>query len=108
MSYNVSSIALFDRQAKRLAKKYPSFKRDLAAFSLTLATDPAQGTPLGNNFYKVRFAIESKGKGKSGGARILTYLKVTAETVFLASIYDKSEKATLSDKELDEIFKLIP
>jgi hypothetical protein len=108
MSYNVSSIPLFDKQAKRLAKKYPSFKSDLAMLFESLANDPTQGAPLGNNFYKVRLPIESKQKGKSGGARVITYVKVTAETVFLASIYDKSERSTISDKELQQIFKLIP
>lgn len=108
MSYNVSSIPLFDKQAKRLAKKYPSFRNDLAGLLKSLADEPEQGVSLGNNFYKVRLAVESKGKGKSGGTRVVTYLKVTAETVFLAYVYDKSEKSTISDKELQQIFKLIP
>lgn len=108
MSYNISSIPLFDKQAKRLAKKYPSLKKDLTELIESLANNPEQGTALGNSFYKIRLAIASKGKGKSGGARVITYVKVTADTVFLASIYDKSEKSTISDKELQQIFKLIP
>lgn len=108
MSYNISSIPLFDKQAKRLAKKYPSFKKDLAQFLESLADNPEQGTALGNNFYKIRLSVTSKGKGKSGGARIVTYVKITATTVFLTSIYDKSEKNTITDKELEQIFKAIP
>ncbi len=60
---------------------------------------------MGNNFYKIRLAITSKGKGKSGGARVITYIKITDETVFLTSIYDKSEKNTITDVELKQIFK---
>jgi hypothetical protein len=108
MSYNISSIPLFDKQAKRLAKKYPSLKKDLTELLESLADNPEQGTALGNSFYKIRLAIASKGKGKSGGARVITYVKITADTIFLTSIYDKSEKNTISDKELEQIFKIIP
>ena len=108
MSYKVSSIPLFDKQAKRLAKKYPSLKNDLEGLFASLTLEPKQGKSLGNNFYKIRLAIASKGRGKSGGARVITYIKVVETTVFLASIYDKSEKSTITDKELEQIFKLIP
>jgi hypothetical protein len=63
---------------------------------------------LANNFYKVRLAIASKGKGKSGGARVITYVKIIQTTIYLASIYDKSEKSTITEKELQEIFNHIP
>ncbi len=108
MSYSVSTIPLFDKQAKRLAKKYPSLKVDLAELFNSLTEDPRQGVALANNFYKIRLAISSKGKGKSGGARVITYVKITQTTVFLASIYDKSQKSTITEKELQEIFSLIP
>lgn len=108
MSYKVSSIPLFDKQAKRLAKKYPSIKNDLAELIESLAHEPKQGKSLGNNFYKIRLAIASKGKGKSGGARVITYLKIVESTVFLTSIYNKSAKSTITNKELELIFKLIP
>ena len=107
MSYNISSIPLFDKQAKRLAKKYPSLKRDLAGLIEKLTHDPEQGTPLGNGFYKIRLVIASKGKGKSGGARVITFVKVARNTVYLTSIFDKSAKSTITDKELEQIFKLI-
>jgi len=108
MNYKISSIPLFDRQAKRLAKKYPSFKSDLAELIKSLTIEPEQGKKLGNNFYKIRLAISSKGKGKSGGARVITFLKVTATTVYLSAIYDKSAKSTITDIELEQIFKSIP
>ena len=108
MNYSVASLPLFDKQAKRLAKKYPSFKKDLSALVKNIEADPIQGTPLGGNFYKLRFAISSKAKGKSGGARVITYVKIYKATVYLTSIYDKSDKSTITDKELEQIFKQIP
>ena len=108
MSYNVFSIPLFDNQAKRLSKKYPSFKDDLADLIESIASKPIQGKALGNNFYKIRLAISSKGKGKSGGARVITFVKLMQSTVYLTSIYDKSEKVGFTGKELELIFKQIP
>jgi mRNA-degrading endonuclease RelE of RelBE toxin-antitoxin system len=108
MSYKVDTIFVFDKQAKRLSKKYPSLKSDLSVLIDSLVEEPEQGKPLGNNFYKIRLAIGSKNKGKSGGARIIAYIKITATTVYLTSIYDKGEKSTITDKELTVIFKLIP
>ncbi len=108
MSYNVSTIPLFDKQVKRLSKKYPSIKKDLAKLIDLLSQDPKQGNDLGNSFYKIRLAIGSKGKGKSGGARVITFLKIANDLVYLTSIFDKSEKSTITDKELEDIFKLIP
>jgi len=108
MNFKIESISLFDKQAKKLARKYPSLKHELADLITTLATDPVQGKSLGNGFYKIRIAIGSKGKGKSGGGRVVTFVKVKEEFVYLTSIYDKSAKASISDKELEEVFKLIP
>jgi len=71
MSYEVRTIAPFDRQLKRLAKKYPSIKSEIAALVSSLRVDPLQGSAIGNGTYKVRLAIRSKGKGRSGGARLI-------------------------------------
>lgn len=108
MNYKVRTIPLFDKQAKRLSKKYPSLKNDLSKLILRLQANPKEGTSLGNGFYKVRLQIISKGKGKSGGGRVITYLKLIAGIVYLSSIYDKGEKDTISTSELVEIFKEIP
>lgn len=107
MSYNVLTIPPFDKQLKRLAKKYPSLKNEFAELLESLEQEPEQGTNLGNNCYKIRIAIASKGKGKSGGARVITNFVIAEETVFLISIYDKSEKENLTDKELDELLKFV-
>jgi hypothetical protein len=70
-----------------------------------LEENPTQGISLGRNCYKIRLAITSKGKGKSGGARVITNIVVTEDTLYLLSIYDKSDKDNLSDKELEELLK---
>ena len=107
MGYNVIATAVFKRELKRLAKKFHSLKNEYAALIETLEQDPLQGIPLGNNCYKIRLSIQSKGKGKSGGARVITNIAIENETVYLLSIYDKSEQSDISDKELKELLKQI-
>lgn len=65
-----------------------------------------QGQALGKDCYKIRLAITSKGKGKSGGSRVITCVKIVSNAVFLLSIYDKGEKENVSDNELDKLLKL--
>ncbi len=72
MNFNVIPSNKFKKEAKRLIKKFPSIKKELADLGTTLTNEPETGTPLGNNTYKIRLAIKSKGKGKSGGARVIT------------------------------------
>jgi hypothetical protein len=108
MSYSVKSIDVFEKQAKRLIKKYVSLKKELLQLIQELKVNPGRGTAIGKSCYKIRISIASKGKGKSGGARIITNFVIAEETVFLISIYDKSEKENLTDKELDELLKFVP
>lgn len=108
MSYNVRTIDVFERQAKRLIKKYSSLKKELLALVQDLKENPEQGKAIGRNYYKIRIAIAAKGKGKSGGGRVIINVVVTANSVFLLSIYDKSEKENISDKELTNLLKAIP
>ena len=107
MSYKILSIPPFDKQLKRLVKKYPSLKIEFGKLLESLEQEPEQGTKLGNSCFKIRIAIASKRKGKSGGARVITNFVIAEETVFLISIYDKSEKDNLTDKELIEFLKYV-
>ena len=66
----------------------------------SLSTNPTLGTALGNDCYKIRLAISSKGRGKSGGARLITFVRIVKNTVYLLDMYDKSDQASISDKEL--------
>ncbi len=107
MKYSVLTIPPFDKQLKRLAKKFPSLKSEFSTLIQSLEVNPEQGIALGNQCYKVRLSIASKNKGKSGGARIITNIVVSDKIVYLLSIYDKSEKESLTDKELYELLKMI-
>lgn len=107
MSFNIIATKLFERKLKRLAKKHKSLKADLLEVIEQLAENPTLGTPLGKDCYKIRVAITGKGKGKSGGARMITYVRIVSENVFLMDIYDKSEQANISDKELQLLIDIL-
>ena len=96
----------FKHDIRRLYKKYPSLKNEVIELIGSLETDPAQGIFLGKGCYKIRLAIASKGRGKSGGGRVVTCVKVRFDEVYLVTIYDKADRESLSESELDEILKL--
>jgi mRNA-degrading endonuclease RelE of RelBE toxin-antitoxin system len=105
----------FRKELKPLLKKFPSLSNDLLQLEAQLLQTPRMGVSLGNDAYKIRLKITSKGKGKSGGARVITLIETTIvslikttrdETIInLLSIYDKSEVATISDSELKSLIK---
>ena len=94
MSYKVVVATEFAKEAKRIAKKHIGIKSDIAKLVADLAIDPTMGTELGHNFYKIWMSISGSNKGKSGGARIITYVILDQETVLLTEIYLKSEHDT--------------
>jgi len=106
MSFNIIVTTGFKKHAKKIGKKHPSLKSDIGELIGSLEKEPLQGEPLGKDCYEVRMAITSKGKGKSGGSRVITCVKVVEEDVYLLAIYDKSEKENISDKELYQLLKL--
>ena len=107
MSYNVIPIDRFKKEAKRLVKKYPSLRAELTELSTLLAENPTLGTSLGNNIYKIRLSIKSKGTGKSGGARVITYVVTSDQEIYLLTIYDKADLDTVDDNTLRRIVKSI-
>ena len=107
MNYEVIFTEPFEKKAKRLIKKHASFKNDLKKLTQSLAETPEQGTPLGHNCYKIRLAIKSKGRGKSGGARVITFIRTQTEKNYLIDVYDKSEQSTISDSELKLLVELL-
>lgn len=108
MSYKIIPVDKFKKEAKRLIKKYPSLKTELLQLADTLSKTPNIGTSLGNNAYKIRVSIKSKGAGKSGGARVITYVITPRKEVYLLTIYDKAEFASVDDKMLRRIIAVIP
>lgn len=105
MSFKIIASDNFKKEAKRLTKKYRSLKTELEVLGQELSEEPTLGTPLGNEVYKIRLAIASKGKGKSGGARVISYVQIDDEIVLLLSIYNKGEKDSISDKEIQKLLE---
>lgn len=100
MSCNITvSISKdFAREAKRLAKKYRSFKNDYENFLKSIKENPLQGDEITKNIRKIRMAIETKGRGKSGGARVITFnilTDVQNGQVVLLLVYDKEDASTV-------------
>ena len=107
MSYSIVATEPFERKLKKLLKKYKSLKNDLLEIIHQLEENPTHGVPLGKDCYKIRIAISSKGKGKSGGARVITFVRIVNSKVFLLDIYDKSDQSTISDKDLKMLIDLL-
>lgn len=107
MNYEIVHTEEFSRHIKQLSKKHPSLKNDYAAFLISLQTNPLRVNAPGKNCYKVRLKITSKKTGKSGGARIITYVRIELKRIVLPDIYDKADKDSLSDKELFALIKKV-
>lgn len=115
MKVEVRVAESFKKAAKPLIKKYRSFLDELSILQDELLANPETGISLGNNVFKIRLKIRSKGKGKSGGARIISYLEknvvgiVSLEQqkiiVNLLTVYDKSEKENITDSELKKLIE---
>jgi hypothetical protein len=95
----------FRRAFKRLRKKYPNIGRDLNDLLIRVRDNPIEGDALGDSCYKVRMPISDKQKGKSGGARVITCVKIIEDTIHLLYIFDKSEMDNISDAFLKELIK---
>lgn len=108
MNYSIVLDKTFEREVKRLSKRYASLKEDLKDLRNELEQNPLSGTDLGGGLRKIRMRITSKGKGKSGGARVITFTVIVAvdETeINLLYIYDKAERASITAKELEELLR---
>ena len=108
MNCKITATPDFARELKQLAKRYPSMKEDYRKFLDALYEDPTMGTELGGHLRKVRLSIASKGKGKSGGARVITHtvlVEIDGADITLVTIYDKSDQANITDKELKNLMK---
>jgi len=91
MKYNVVLTPDFKKYFKKLFKKYPSLKNDLLKLIEVLENDFEAGISLGHNLFKIRLAIESKNKGKSGGGRVIYFFVSDDSEIYLVHIFDKSD-----------------
>ena len=108
MKNNVKLTAFFLRKAKRLLKKYHTLQWSLKKLKKDLIDNPRLGDSYGSNIYKVRLADESKGKGKSGDFRVITYLveeNADSTDIYLITIFDKSEESSIDKDDIKEIIK---
>ena len=109
MNYSINTLLDFDRGLKRLSKKYKSIKQDYARLLDELHANPTAGADLGDGVHKVRMAIASKNRGKSHGARVITYVyKIDEESgiITLLTIYDKEKVDTISAEEIVRLKEL--
>lgn len=108
MNYRIVFDKPFEKEVKRLSKKYASLKHDLARLRDEILADPLLGTDLGGGLRKIRMAITSKGKRKSGGARVITFtviVSVEETEINLLYIYDKAERSTITKGEIEMLLK---
>lgn len=108
MSFEIIPTPDFARSLKLLAKRHKSLKQDMLAFVAGLKENPLQGKELAPNIRKVRLTITSKGKGKSGGARVITYVMAISEAegrVYLIEIYDKADYDTVDVSVLKKMIE---
>ena len=110
MNYSINTLLDFDRELKRLSKKYKSIKQDYARLLDELHANPTAGADLGDGVHKVRMAIASKNKGKSHGARVITFTYSVDEesgTIVLLFLYDKEERDTITSAEIDTLLEQV-
>ena len=108
MKTDVRTLPEFEKNFKRLFKKYPSLKDEISELQRKLIENPELGSDLGSSLRKIRIGIKSKGKGKSGGARVITFHLVAnfkESVLYLVTIYDKSEMGNLTKNEIKSILE---
>lgn len=105
MNLNIKTLSYFDKDVKRLFKKYKQLPSDLKVLKKELLNNPKSGIELGHNCYKIRLANSSIPTGKSGGFRIIFYHIDIKDNLYLMSIYSKSELENIDDKVIVQILK---
>ncbi len=105
---NVRISDEFKTSYKRLKKKHKSLDADFEALLMSLQENPRQGVELHEDIWKIRMNITSKGRGKSGGARVIIRLRIVMNELQLIYIYDKADFENVSDAYLRDILKRMP
>jgi len=104
MNFKIDTIPRFEKDVKKLKKKFPKIKSNLVKFINELSSNPELGITLGENIFKVRIPNSSIPTGKSGGFRVITYYKKD-DTLFLVTIYSKTEQDSILTEKLRKIVK---
>ena len=98
----------FKTAYKRLKKRHKSLEADFEALLISLQENPYQGVEIHEEVRKIRMNITSKGRGKSGGARVIVRVRIVMDELQLLYIYDKADFANVSDAYLRDILKRMP
>jgi mRNA-degrading endonuclease RelE of RelBE toxin-antitoxin system len=104
VSFKIETTPRFEKDVKKLCKRFPKLKEDLIQLIAELKNNPTMGTHLGNNIYKIRLQNSSVSSGKSGGFRVISYYFVE-DTLFLVTMYSKSDRKNILDNELKKIIQ---
>ena len=106
MSYELFTIPAFDKAVKRLKRKYPRIKVDLARLADELRDNPFAGVAIpgySHRLWKIRMASVDMQVGKRGGFRVIYALEQTNQACYLLFIYPKATKSDVTQSELEEV-----
>lgn len=95
----------FKASYKQLKKRHKSLEADFEKLLASLLQNPLQGVELIGGARKVRLAITSKGRGKSGGARVIIRVRFIRDELQLLYIYDKADMENVSDAFLRDVMQ---
>ena len=104
MNFNIETIPRFEKDVKKLKKKFPKIKTDLIELTNNLLVNPELGIHLGESIFKIRIPNSSIPTGKSGGFRIIIYYKVN-DTLYLVTMYSKTEQDNILTEKLRKIIQ---
>ncbi|MBU1658055.1 type II toxin-antitoxin system RelE/ParE family toxin [bacterium] len=105
MNLDIKTLSSFEKDVKRLFKKYKQLPSDLKVLKEELSQNPKSGIELGNGCYKIRLANNSIPTGKSGGFRVIYYYIDKDNNLYLMSMYSKNELENIDDKIIINILK---
>jgi hypothetical protein len=100
MNCKFLSVATFDRELKRLSKKYKSLKKDIENLKAEIEINPLLGTDLGEGYKKIRLEIASKNKGKRGGGRVITH-------EVLVNVNEGDDKSEYDTVDMDIVKEIV-
>ena len=105
LGVTIEETETFTKAIKQLQKRFKNIETDCEEFVQSIQTTKNLGINLGNGVFKVRIANSDKKSGKSSGYRLISYLKLIDNKLYLMYIYDKSDFETVSEKQIDDLIK---
>ena len=101
--FTIRDTETFNKSVKKLKKKFRNIEQDYQLFIDSIKTDEDLGIHLKDGIYKSRLASSDKKSGKRSGYRLISYLKIIDNEIYLMFIYDKSEFENISESDLDQL-----